>query len=132
MQNNSFNSNGDQDPNGGFRPGRHRFHAYGVALEIDARMGALVGGLRQRNRHLADQGDRASQSMVLNVAEGNRRKGRDRVHMFRTAQTSADEVGGVLDMAVGRRLVREADLVELRELLNRERAMLYRLINGRA
>ena len=131
MQNNNNNldSNGLRTQRA---PVRHRFHAYDVALRIDARMGALVAALKTRNRHLADQGDRASQSLVLNVAEGNRRTGRDRAHMFRTARTSADEVESVLDMAVGRRLLTEAELAELRALLDRARAMLHRLIHGRA
>ena len=111
--------------------GRKTFHAYAVALEIDGLVGEVVGRIRTKNRHLADQGDRSSQSLTLNVAEGNRRRGRDRTHMFTTALTSADELETVLDLAVGRRYMTETELTPLRDLLDREKAMLYRLIHGR-
>ena len=39
------------------------------------------------------------QSVVLNLAEGNRRRGQDRVHLFRVAAGSAAEVQAGLDVA---------------------------------
>ena len=47
---------------------------------------------------LYDQGRRASESAVLNLAEGCYRQGKARLYHFRVAQGSAAEVCAVLDL----------------------------------
>lgn len=78
---------------------------------------------------LADQVERATTSIVLNIGEGNRRAGKDRRRFFVNAQGSASEILAALDVAeiwgwVG-------DSQQARALLDRERALLWRLIHPR-
>ena len=46
--------------------------------------------LARRDRALADQLYRAVSSVPLNIAEGNRRAGKDRIHLWRVAAGSAE------------------------------------------
>ena len=50
------------------------------------------------SRRLLDQGQRASESAVLNLAEGCYRTGKDRAYHMRVAQGSAAETVAVLDL----------------------------------
>ena len=75
------------------------FHVYEVAKELARACRPLIERIERRDRSLADQARRAAQSVMLNVREGNRRAGRDRLHSFRIAAGSADEVVGALDVA---------------------------------
>jgi four helix bundle protein len=75
------------------------FHAYDVALELARAVGPIVALIARHDPSLADQLRRAVTSVPLNVAEGNRRAGRDRPHHFRVALGSASEVQACLDVA---------------------------------
>ena len=48
--------------------------------------------------HVRDQGARAAESAVLNLAEGCYRTGKSRLHHFRIAQGSAAEAVAALDL----------------------------------
>ena len=52
----------------------------------------------RRDSHLLDQGRRAAEAAVLNLAEGSYRIGKDRAYHFRVAQGSAAEAVAVLDL----------------------------------
>ena len=54
--------------------------------------------VHRRDAHLLDQGRRAAQSAVLNLAEGCYRVGKDRIYHLRVAQGSAAETVAVLDL----------------------------------
>ena len=71
--------------------------------------------------HLKDQGIRAAQSMVLNIAEGASRGGQPGTNHFRIAKGSAGEVLAVLD------LVDLPGGAEQQQLLRRIGAMLHRM-----
>jgi len=75
------------------------FLAYEVSIELIRELKPSVAVLRRHDRKLTDQLLRAASSVALNVAEGNRRRGRDRKHHFRIAAGSADEVKAVLDVS---------------------------------
>jgi len=106
---------------------RNRFHAYAVALELVRSVSPLVEAIRRRDADLARQISRALASIPLNVAEGNRRLGRDRRHLFSVAAGSNDEVRAALDVAAARGFVSERRIAAALELADREAAMLYRL-----
>lgn len=76
-----------------------RFQAYEVALEMVAALRPTVEVLARRDHSLADQVRRASNSVVLNIAEGSRRMGKDRLHFYRIAAGSAAEVQAALEVA---------------------------------
>ena len=83
------------------------------------------------DRSLADQMRRAMSSALLNIREGNRRAGRDRLHSFRIAAGSADEIVGALDVAEVMGYLAARDLAEPLALADRVLAMLYRLVHPR-
>ncbi len=106
------------------RVGLYGFDAYQVALTFYRKLRAATRGLRG---HVVEQGHRAAESVVLNVAEAHPTSGADRARRFRIAVDEAYECGAALDLLEVRGDVRQATLTELRELLDRERAMLFRL-----
>jgi four helix bundle protein len=75
------------------------FVAYDVALQLIRELRSIVESLREQNRDLADQITRAGSSVLLNLGEGNRRRGGDRRRFFDYAHGSASEVRTALDTA---------------------------------
>jgi four helix bundle protein len=73
--------------------------AYTVALDLIRALRPVVAQLRQYSPDVADQVERAANSIVLNIAEGDRRSGRDPKRFFSMAHGSAGEIGGALDLA---------------------------------
>jgi four helix bundle protein len=106
----------------------YRFEAYEVALELAAALRPVLDQLARRDRDLADQMRRAGSSVALNLAEGARRTGRDRLHFYRIAAGSAAEVRAAL--AVAQAWGSLAAVSEVDVLLDRVLAMLWRLTHG--
>ena len=77
--------------------------------------------------HVQDQLTRAAESVVLNVAEAHPALGADRARRFRIASDEASECGAALDLLEIRGLLKAPVLGTLRDVLDRERAMLWRL-----
>ena len=73
--------------------------AFEVALELVRHLREPLVVLARRDPSLADQLRRAAASVPLNVAEGRRRTGRDRLHHWRIAAGSADELVAGLRVA---------------------------------
>jgi four helix bundle protein len=105
----------------------HKFDAFTVGLELVRALTPIVEQLRMRNVELADQIDRARTSVVLNISEGARRQGKDRRRFYVIASGSASELLGALELAGA--LGYGLDDHHARALLDRERAMLWRLTN---
>ena len=76
------------------------FIALEVAHEAVRLLKSPLDAIARRDASLADQLRRAACSVVLNLAEGRRRRGRDRTHHFRIAAGSAAEARAALDLAV--------------------------------
>ena len=75
------------------------FQAFEVSLELIRALGAPLAALEQRDPSLAQQVRRAAASVSLNLAEGRRRSGKDRIHLWRIAAGSANEVVAGLRVA---------------------------------
>jgi four helix bundle protein len=103
------------------------FDAYDRSLDLLRALAALLKKLATRDPDLTKQLSRASHSVTLNIAEANRRTGKDRKHLFKVALGSAAEVGGCLDVALALEYVTEDDVAPAAELADRVRAMTYRL-----
>jgi four helix bundle protein len=102
-----------------------RLDAYRVSLEFQAVASAVLAGVRGE---LRSQLDRASLSVVLNVAEGfGRRDGAGRRHFYSIARGSALECAAILDVMAGRAGIKLDDLRRGRALLVRITAMLTKL-----
>ena len=65
--------------------------------------------------------------MALNIGEGRRRTGKDRLHLWRVAAGSADEVATALRVAEAFGYLREGDVAAPLKLCDRVLAMLWRL-----
>ena len=80
---------------------------------------------------MARQIRKAAQSIPANLAEGRKRVGRDRLHLFRVANGSAAEVKVTLQSAEAWGFVGVAALTKPLELLDRVLAMTWRLTQPR-
>jgi four helix bundle protein len=107
-----------------------KFDAHTVAGEIVRAVGPMLERVRAADTDLAKQLKRAAQSVLLNVGEGSRRLGRDRVHCFAVASGSARETRDAIEIAEAWGYVRAEETRVALELLDRELAMLWRLTHG--
>ena len=73
-----------------------RFFALDVAIEIVRALRDVVEMIGRRDTRLAQQVRDAASSIPLNVAEGNRRRGKDRRYHFSVAAGSADELCSIV------------------------------------
>ena len=78
---------------------QHRFEALEISLALIRCLRPVVGRLEQRDRGLARQLREAASSVALNLGEGRRRVGKDRLHFWRIAGGSAGEVLACLRVA---------------------------------
>jgi len=101
------------------------FHAYDAALGLVSSLRPVLEQLRTQDRALADQLRRAASSVALNIAEGNRRVGQDRIQFFRIAAGSAAEVRAAMAVAVAWGSIEASPVADVQ--LDRVLAMLWRL-----
>ena len=107
------------------------FVAYDVALDLIRALRPVTAQLRSHSPDSADQVERAASSIVLNLAEGARRRGRDPRRFYDMAHGSAGEIRGALDLADAWGW--QIDSAPARALLDRELGLLWGLTRrGRA
>jgi four helix bundle protein len=99
--------------------------AYSVALDLVRALRPVVAQLRKHSADAADQVERAASSIVLNLAEGERRGGRDPLRFWTIAHGSAGEIRGALDLAEAWGW--HVDSGQARVLLDRELGLLWGL-----
>jgi four helix bundle protein len=109
------------------RAGIEGLDVYRVAVEFYR---LLRQSTRGRRGHVIDQSYRAAESVILNIAEAYPMTGLDRARRFRIAGGEAAECHAGLDLLEIRGELRGAVLTDLRALLDRIRAMLWRLGRG--
>src|SRR5262245_60916980 len=103
-----------------------KLDVYRVAREFDTFAARLLP--RRGHSGVRDQLQRASSSIVLNIAEGCGRYARaEKAHFYLIARGSAMECAGVFDVALARGLVCDAAYRHGRGLLVRIVQMLTRL-----
>ena len=76
------------------------FEVLEISIELVGHLRGIVRSLEQRDRDLASQIRRAASSIALNLGESRGRQGKDRVHYFRIARGSAEEVHAALRVAM--------------------------------
>src|SRR5262249_37645305 len=98
-----------------------------VALAVIREVREPLAMVERRDRALANQARRAATSILLNIEEGNQRRGRDQQHLFRVAKGSAAELRPRLLVAVAWGYL--DDPRETLGLLDRLERLLYGLVN---
>jgi len=101
------------------------FHVYARSIELIRALRPLIGRLEKRDKDLARQLRRAASSIPLNIAEGNRRTGRDKSYHFRVAAGSAAESSAALEVAQAWGHLEDTSTAL--DLLDQIRAMLWTL-----
>jgi four helix bundle protein len=104
-----------------------QFDAFEVSLQLIASLRAPLSRLQTHDADLAGQLRRAASSVPLNLSEGRRRIGKDRLHLWRVAAGSADEARAALRVAQAWGYVEDAVIQEPLALLDRLLAMLWRM-----
>ena len=107
------------------------FEALEISFEVIRELRQVLTTIRRRSDRLARQIEAAASSVPLNLGEGRRRFGRDRLHHYRVAAGSADEVRCALQVAVTWGYVRENDVEECLRHLDSVLAILWTLTQGR-
>ena len=101
------------------------FVAYDLSLDLLRSLRAPLVRVQARNPDLADQLDRAADSVHQNLAEAGGRFGRDRTRLFRYSYASLREVRGSLEAAVIKGWLDGSEPVHA--VANRLGGLLYRL-----
>ena len=99
-----------------------------VSHEVVRALRPVVAQLLLRDKDLASQIRRAATSAVLNLAEGEKRAGKDQTHHYRIAAGSASEARVALRVADDWGLVDDVDVAAIDQLMDRQAALLHRLI----
>ena len=103
------------------------FEVFEVAVQMVGALREPLIVLGRRDPDLARQVRRAAASVALNIGEGRRRTGKDRIHLWRVAAGSADEVASALRVAEAFGYLNGAGAGAALKLCDRVLAMLWRL-----
>lgn len=107
-----------------------RLDAFDLALEYNERVDVLLPQLHRRPS-LQDQLDRASVSVLANIAEGAQEvMPREKARFYRYALRSGAECGALLALAERRRIGEPGLVTECRQLLLRLAPLLTRLVQA--
>jgi four helix bundle protein len=103
------------------------FDALEMSLKVLERLAPIEARIRCKSLSLAKQIATASESISLNLGEGRLRHDGDKRRHFQMASGSASEVTVALRIAIAKHYITAAEAAEVEEVLDRVRAMLYRL-----
>ncbi len=103
------------------------FIALDRSVQLISALRPLVASLTSRDPDLADQLRRAASSVALNLGEGRKRTGKDRVQHWKVASGSAEEVRTALRIAVAWGHLEDADVTPALGLCDELCAMLWKM-----
>jgi four helix bundle protein len=107
-----------------------KLDVYKLSLDFAEWAYIIVKDLKGADRFAKEQLIRASQSITLNIAEGNgRRPSPDRARFFQIAYGSALECAAILDVLNRYKLLQNEQCQEGKVMLKRVVSMLIALIN---
>ena len=105
-----------------------KLDVYQVAIEFVMLTEAIIERLPRGRACIADQLQRASLSVPLNIAEGaGEYSSAEKIRFYRIARRSATECASILDICARLRLLPEEQYAKGRELLLRLVAMLTKM-----
>jgi four helix bundle protein len=103
------------------------FDALEVMLQVLEALAPIEARVRKRSLELARQMSRAAESVALNLAEGRGRRDGDQRRHYEMANGSAAELTVALRIVIARQIVTRDELAPVDALLDRVRAMLWKL-----
>ena len=103
------------------------FDALEVSFQVMEQLVPIEERIRRHNLALGKQLARASESVVLNLGEGQAREDGDRRRHYEMARGSAGEVTVALRFAALRCYISRDEHAAVDAVLDRVRAMLYRM-----
>ena len=107
-----------------------KLDVYQKSVDFAEEICELTKGFSRGNYYLADQINRASLSIPLNIAEGNGRYHKaDRINFFRIARGSAFECVPILEICKRKNLITDNRSTELKDKIEAISKMLSGLIN---
>ena len=105
------------------------FIVYDLTLQMLKGLKPIIEQVRRHDRPLADQMQRAGQSVFLNIAEGQSARGRNELARFHTALAECRETRAALQLAMAWGYVDEAASEAVDNELDQIAAILWTLIN---
>ncbi len=122
----ALGANDDDGPRGRTKA-KTMFDAMEMSLTVMDRIAPIEAKVRAKRKSLAEQMGRAAESIGLNITEGRERAGLDRADLYRKAAGSAGELTFALRLAKSRGYISQAEFDHVDAVLDRVRAMLWRL-----
>lgn len=105
-----------------------KLDVYRASIELVALTDRLAKSIDTRHRNARDQLVRSTQSIPLNIAEGNgKRAFRDRNRYFEIARGAAMESAAAFDILRAVGAAEESDIERPKQLLHRIVSMLYKM-----
>ena len=106
------------------------FDAFDVALDLVRSLKEPIAKIAAHDPALASQLQRALSSVPLNLREGRRRAGKDRLYHWRVAAGSADEIIGALLVGEALEYVTRDDIAASLGNADRVLAMTWRMTHA--
>jgi four helix bundle protein len=103
------------------------FQALEVALALITTLRPVIDKVARHSKKEADQMQDAANSIARNLAEGRRRRGKDRRYHWDVAAGSADEVRTSMRISLANRWLESEDVADAMTLDDRVLAMCWRL-----
>lgn len=107
-----------------------KLEVYQTSLAFVVWLEPIIEDLK-KHRNIIDQIDRASISVVLNIAEGNGKSSKkDQNRYLEIARGSALECAACLDIMVAKKIITSTKASEGKQLLEKAVRMLYKLCSS--
>ena len=103
------------------------FIAFNLSLELIRSLVPVLGRISKYDRDLEKQLRKAASSVSLNLAEGRKRTGRDRIHFWRIAAGSAEESRACLHVATAWGYLQTQDIHDPLDVVDQLLAICWRL-----
>ena len=106
-----------------------RFDAFNISLDVVRSVRSVITMIKTEDPDLARQLKKAVTSVPLNLNEGRRRTGRDRLYLWRVAAGSADEARACLLVAEAWGYVRKESCERIVARYDHVVGSLWKLVN---
>ncbi len=104
-----------------------KFEVLEFSISVIEDLSSFIHSIERVDKNLGSQIRRAATSISLNIAEGDRRSGKDRLYHFRVASGSANELRTALRVAVAWKIIRQELIAPVLKIIDKIVAILWKL-----